>query len=55
MIWWWSKDERGEELMNAQEIYAAMMSVPNRKIHHKRDALIEGVEKFLSVAGVTAA
>lgn len=55
MIWWWSKDEHGEELMNAQEIYAAMMSIQNRKMGNERHALIEGIEKFLSVAGVTAA
>jgi hypothetical protein len=53
MIWWWAKDERGEDLMNAQEVYSSMQSIPERKKNNECEILIEAIQQW--VAGVTAA
>ncbi len=52
MIWFWTHDERGEELLTAQEVYADISSYPEIDA---RESLIESIQKFLWVAGVTAA
>jgi hypothetical protein len=43
IVWWWSHDERGEKLLNAQEVYKDMIENPRVK---PNEILIEGIEKF---------
>jgi len=44
MAWWWAHDERGEQLLNAQEVYTDMISYPRI---NERQILIEAIENWL--------
>lgn len=47
MTWWWAKDERGEQLLTAQEIYAHMI----QEKFDQRQILIEAIQQW--TAGVS--
>jgi hypothetical protein len=47
MTWWYSKDERGEQLMTAHEAYKALMENLGFGVREATKDLIESIEKFL--------
>jgi hypothetical protein len=48
MTWWYSKDERGEQLMTAHEAYKALRENLGFSIREAAKDLIESVENFLN-------